>query len=122
MSVVVVYFHTHFCSIHLFVFPSLEIGEHDLDRNMLSRVANGGGGTLSTGGLKSGIAVRLTTWGDLFMNVREFLSWLCEGAEALICLVNAANPAPGDRPGSACCNAFQAAVKGRRKLFLLMCF
>lgn len=60
------------------------------------------------------------------MNVREFLSWLCEGAEALICLVSSANPAAGDCPRSAClpagCNAFQPAVRGRRKLFLLICF
>lgn len=75
------------------------------------------------GGPESGRAVKLTTRGDLFMNVREFFSSrLLGGAEALICLVNAANPAPGDHPGSAGCNAFQASVGEKGKLFLLICF
>lgn len=56
------------------------------------------------------------------MDVGEFFPRLCEATKALICLLNAANPAPADCLGSGGCNAFQAAVSGRRKLFLLICF
>lgn len=56
------------------------------------------------------------------MDGGELLPQLGEATKALICLVNAANPAPADCLGSGGCNVFQAAVSGRRKLFLLICF
>lgn len=86
---------TQYTYIRLFVFPSLEISDLDF----ISWRLDGGGVGESPGGLT---AARLTTRGDLFMRQGEFLSWLCDGTEAVICQVNAANPAPGDRLGSVC--------------------
>lgn len=73
MSVVFAYFHTLFCSLFLtyLFFHQFEICELDLDSIMFRWRAN-----TKPGWPLRGMAVRVTTWADLFMKVWERLSLL----------------------------------------------